>query len=134
MKPTFRLAVVLGFFVTLMLALTVGISCSDDGDSGDGNGGGNADLDAIATERGLTPEDMKHALQQYVPPGKFDDYLMFASGGHSGQVLVIGLPSMRILKVIAVFGPESWQGYGRGADWGEEVLAEGNPPGTNLEW
>ena len=37
---------------------------------------------------------------------------MFASGGHSGQVIVIGVPSMRILKYIAVFTPEPWQGYG----------------------
>jgi nitrous-oxide reductase len=39
---------------------------------------------------------------------------MFASGGHSGQVIAIGMPSMRILKVIAVFTPDPWQGYGYG--------------------
>ena len=70
---------------------------------------------------------MKHALQSFVPPGSYDDYLMFSSGGHSGQVYVIGLPSMRILKTIAVFTPEPWQGYGYGADWGDTVLEEGNP-------
>jgi nitrous-oxide reductase len=49
-----------------------------------------------------------------MPTGKHDDYIMFASGGHSGQVLVIGLPSMRQLRTIAVFTPEPWQGYGYG--------------------
>ena len=135
MKHTLRKSVVVAFLGALLLAVTAGVSCSDD--NGNGNGGassGNADLDAIAKERGLTPEDMKHALQQFVPPGKYDDYVMFASGGQSGQMLAIGVPSMRILKVIAVFSPESWQGYGRGADWSEQVLAEGNPPGTSLEW
>ena len=129
-----RRPMVLVFGGALLLTLAASVSCSDDNGNGGGGGSGNADLDAIAQQRGLTPEDMKHALQQFVPPGKNDDYVMFASGGHSGQVLAVGVPSMRILKVIAVFSPESWQGYGRGADWGEEVLNEGNPEGTTLEW
>jgi len=52
----------------------------------------------IAQNRGLSPSDVEAALKTYVPTGKYDDYLMFASGGHSGQVLVIGVPSMRLLK------------------------------------
>ncbi|MDO8614853.1 MAG: Sec-dependent nitrous-oxide reductase [Dehalococcoidia bacterium] len=118
--------------------LAIGAACGGDDKGGTGNGGsGNADLDAIAQERGLTPEDMKHALQAYVPPGQYDPYIMIASGGQSGQVLVIGVPSMRLLKVIAAFTPEPWQGYGYGADWGNTVLAEGNPSipeGTELTW
>ena len=66
----------------------------------------------IAQERGLTPEDVTAALKTYVPSGKLDEYYFFASGGHSGQMLVYGLPSMRLLKVIGVFTPEPWQGYG----------------------
>jgi nitrous-oxide reductase len=80
---------------------------------------------------------MRHALQQFVPPGRHDDYVMFSSGGHSGQVMAVGMPSMRILKVIGVFTPEPWQGFGFGADWGNEVLAGGNPaipPGAELAW
>lgn len=118
--------------------IAIGAACGGDDDGGTGNGGsGNADLDAIAQERGLTPDDMRHALQQFVPPGQYDPYVMIASGGHSGQVLVIGVPSMRLLKVIAAFTPEPWQGYGYGADWGNTVLAGGNPSipeGTELTW
>jgi nitrous-oxide reductase len=77
---------------------------------------------------------MRHALQQFVPPGKYDDYVMIASGGHSGQLLVVGVPSMRILRVISVFTPEPWQGYGYGDAYGESVLAAGNPEGTDLTW
>ena len=37
---------------------------------------------------------------------------MFASGGHSGQVYVYGLPSMRHLSTIPVFTPYPATGYG----------------------
>ncbi|MCC6315547.1 MAG: Sec-dependent nitrous-oxide reductase [Thermomicrobiales bacterium] len=70
------------------------------------------DIAKIAEARGLTPEDVRAALKTYVPSGTYDETLIFASGGHSGQVLVIGVPSMRLLKQIAVFTPEPWQGYG----------------------
>jgi nitrous-oxide reductase len=76
------------------------------------------DLPATATDliktRGLTPNDVYAALATYTPSGKYDEYIMFSSGGHAGSVLVIGMPSMRLLKVIPVFTPDSWQGYGFG--------------------
>ena len=39
----------------------------------------------------------------YVPPGSYDQYYAFMSGGFSGQLAVYGLPSGRLLKVIPVF-------------------------------
>ena len=89
---------------------------------------------AIAAERGLTPDDVAAALKTYVPTGKYDDYVMFASGGHSGQILVIGLPSMRLLKVIAVFTPEAWQGWGYGSKESEAILNEGNVGPNQIRW
>ena len=92
------------------------------------------DAAALAAERGLTPDDVYAALSTYMPSGKLDPYIMFSSGGQSGQVYVIGVPSMRILKAIAVFTPESWQGYGFGGS-GDEILAGGNmPDGSELTW
>jgi nitrous-oxide reductase len=73
-----------------------------------------ADVAKVIQERGLKPDDILGAVSTFVPSGRYDDYLMFASGGHSGQVFVIGLPSMRLLRTIAVFEAESWQGYGFG--------------------
>ena len=70
------------------------------------------DLQRLAQRRGLTQSDLEAALKTFVPLGKHDDYLMFASGGHSGQVVVVGMPSMRILKVIPVFTPDAYAGYG----------------------
>jgi nitrous-oxide reductase len=92
------------------------------------------DAGAIAEARGLTPADVVAALKTYVPSGGRDDYVMFASGGHSGQILVIGMPSMRLLKVIAVFTPEPWQGWGYGAQGTMDVLAEGQINGEDVLW
>jgi nitrous-oxide reductase len=86
-------------------------------------GSGQSNLLSIAQSRGLSPEDAARAVKTFVPPGGRDEYLLFASGGHSGQIHVIGVPSMRLLKTIAVFTPEPWQGYGYGADWSEQALA-----------
>lgn len=92
------------------------------------------DAAAIAQERGLTPDDITAALKTYVPTGVHDEYVMFASGGHSGQVFVIGMPSMRMLKTIGVFTPEPWQGWGYGAESTMEVLAQGNVGDKELTW
>ncbi len=52
------------------------------------------------------------AQKTYVPPGDLDEYYMFASGGHSGQVYVYGIPSMRHLSTIPVYTPYPATGYG----------------------
>jgi len=57
--------------------------------------------------------DVAAAAQKvYVPPGEMDEYYMFSSGGHSGQVYVYGLPSMRHISTIPVFTPYPATGYG----------------------
>lgn len=92
-----------------------------------------SEVERIAEERGLTPQDVTAALRTYVPSGKLDEFLIFASGGHSGQVLVFGVPSMRLLKVIGVFTPEPWQGYGF-SDETKAVLAQGDFDGKPVTW
>jgi len=87
---------------------------------------GLAEAAQIAQARQLAPDAVSAAARTFVPPGQKDEYYMFASGGHSGQVLVVGLPSMRLLKVIATFSTEAWQGYGYGADWSQRVLEGGS--------
>src|SRR3972149_5283795 len=93
-----------------------------------------ASVGDIASARGLSEADITAALKTYTPSGKMDEYVMFSSGGHSGQVLVIGMPSMRLLKVIAVFTPEPWQGYGYGARGTMETLEGGKPYGREVLW
>ncbi|MGV3519058.1 Sec-dependent nitrous-oxide reductase [Luteitalea sp.] len=52
------------------------------------------------------------AAKTYVAPGEKDEYYLFYSGGHSGQVYVAGLPSMRHISTIPVFAPYPATGYG----------------------
>ena len=52
------------------------------------------------------------ATKTYVEPGKKDEYYLFYSGGHSGQVYVAGLPSMRHISTIPVFAKYPGTGYG----------------------
>jgi nitrous-oxide reductase len=99
-------------------------------------GGGGGTLDDIVQQRGLTPDEAEAALKTFVPPGRHDDFIMFASGGHSGSVLLYGLPSMRLLKEIPVYAPDAWQGWGQGGTESAGLLdagkyAEGLP---TLTW
>lgn len=88
-------------------------------------------LDSVMKARGLTQKDLLAAAKTYTPTGGRDEYLAFSSGGQSGQVIVYGIPSMRILKYIAVFTPEPWQGYGFD-DESKAVLAQGRINGKDI--
>lgn len=85
------------------------------------------DLKDVMKRRGLSQQDLLSAAKTYVPTGKRDEYLAFSSGGHAGQVIVYGIPSMRILKYIGVFTPEPWQGYGFDEE-SKKILRDGQPP------
>ncbi len=52
----------------------------------------------------------------YVAPGSYDKFYAFLSGGFNGQVLVYGLPSGRLLKIIPVFSVFPENGYGFNAE------------------
>jgi len=67
-------------------------------------------LQDVMKRRSLSQQDILAAAKTYVPTGKRDEFVAFSSGGQSGQVIVYGIPSMRILKYIGVFTPEPWQG------------------------
>src|SRR5262249_5370216 len=66
-----------------------------------------------AAKRAAAVSDVASAaMKVYVAPGDLDEYYMFASGGHSGQVYVYGLPSGRHISTIPVFTPYPATGYG----------------------
>ena len=90
-------------------------------------------LQQVMQRRQLAPEDILAAAKTYVPSGKRDEFVAFASGGQSGQIIVYGIPSMRLLKYIAVFTPEPWQAYGFD-DESKAVLAQGRINGKDITW
>jgi nitrous-oxide reductase len=95
-KTLVTAAVAVALFVA---ALLVG-RCAPSAPKGKGKGvAGSSDI-AIAAQK------------VYVAPGDLDEYYMFASGGHSGQIYVYGLPSMRHLSTIPVYTPYPATGYG----------------------
>lgn len=52
------------------------------------------------------------ASKVYVPPGKYDEFYNFVSGGFNGQLSVYGIPSGRLIKIIPVFATQPENGYG----------------------
>jgi nitrous-oxide reductase len=85
---------VLGALILLLAA-----GCGRPGSSSSKQAGG-----------GATATDA--ASRTFVEPGKLDEFYLFYSGGHSGQVFVAGIPSMRHLFTIPVFAPHPGVGYG----------------------
>ncbi|HEX6068328.1 MAG TPA: Sec-dependent nitrous-oxide reductase [Longimicrobiaceae bacterium] len=72
----------------------------------------------------LSTADVQNAaLATYVKPGDMDEYYLFYSGGHSGQVFVAGVPSMRHIATIPVFAPYPGTGYGFDEE-SKEMLGE----------
>src|SRR5690349_24729570 len=51
------------------------------------------------------------AEKVYVAPGELDKYYGFLSGGQSGSVFVVGIPSGRLIREIPVFEPRAAYGY-----------------------
>ncbi len=117
-----------------LVALVAVVSLIFTACSGSDEAAGDGSYASIIEERGFTDEQVAAALKTYMPSGEHDPYIMFASGGHSGQIFVIGVPSMRILKELAVFTPEPWQGWGFGNSGTMEVLDAGNVDGNEIRW
>ncbi|MFZ5479448.1 MAG: Sec-dependent nitrous-oxide reductase [Myxococcota bacterium] len=117
--------------------LSLLLACQPSGDATapkPGGAGVAGDLQSIMQARGLTDADVVAAAKTYTPSGKLDEYVIMASGGHAGNMIAIGVPSMRILKYVAVFGPESWQGYGYGGLGDKLLYEDSRQGGKEVTW
>ena len=83
------------FAIAAIMALAL-VGC---GGKKEGRGGARSDVQTAA-------------LKTYVAPGDLDEFYSFKSGGHSGQVYIYGVPSMRHISTIPVFTPYPATGYG----------------------
>jgi nitrous-oxide reductase len=71
-----------------------------------------ADFSKSTNNQVASSSTKSDAEKVYVPFGEKDDYYLFASGGHSGQMFIYGVPSMRHIRTVPVFSPDSATGYG----------------------
>lgn len=82
-------------------------------------------LQGCAGQESVAPgaggHDQASTAKSHVAPGEHDEYYGFWSGGQSGEIRILGVPSMRELKRIPVFNLDSATGHGR-TDWSKQLL------------
>ncbi len=96
---------------------------------GGGTAGGVAGSTLFGATEALAAAPQAGHQSIEVKPGDLDEYYVFHSGGHSGEVRIMGLPSMRELMRIPVFNRCSATGWGM-TNESRKILTEHMLPET----
>lgn len=96
-------------FILLIVLILAG--CSKEKTSSKADNVSDGEIEKVISERNLTENDVIGAVKTFNPTGAPDEYLAFYGTGVSGRLVVMGMPSMKILKYVSVFSAEPWQGY-----------------------
>jgi len=88
-------------------------------------------IGGLGLERAAHAAEPQKMPEDHVAPGQLDEYFGFWSGGQSGELRVLGLPSMRELIRVPVFNPSFAIGWGI-TNESKRVLGKDFPPGGDL--
>ena len=118
-----------GLLKTTMLVTTLGFAAALAGAAY-----ADETLQQVMKRRNLTDENILAAAKTYTPTGGRDEFVAFSSSGHAGDIIVWGIPSMRMIKYIGVFTPEPWQGYGFDDKLKALLAPSKTPEGKPITW